>query len=256
MKNNILKLTLALLVVFSYTSCEEDLIVFDADGGQSSLSLSTDSQTIEFCEGSEDIVVESTIRTSADRTFNLMLNADLTTADPSEYSISSTSVTIPAGEFVGSTTVTIDFTAIPDGASRILAYDLVIPDGSVLNTRGTTQIAYSSACTENEVKFDFVFDNYPEETAWQLYDADSGDFIDGDTGFGNYDDFETLSVTLCIPDGNYDFVVFDQFGDGICCAYGNGTINGNLIACDGNTSLFDQIDEFGGQIVRSFSVGN
>ncbi|MCD2260065.1 hypothetical protein [Psychroserpens luteolus] len=255
MKNNILKLTLALLVVFSYTSCEEDLVIYDADGGQTGLSFARASQTIEFCAGSGTVTVESTTRTNADRTISINVNSDLTSAMAGEYTVAN-SVTIPAGEFVGSTPIDVDFSAIPEGSSRVLALDVVAPDGTVINTRGTTQISFSSACTLNEVKFDFVFDNYPEETAWQLYDADSGDFIDGDTGFGNYDDLETFSVTLCIPDGNYDFVVFDQFGDGICCAYGNGSINGNLIACDGNSSLFDQIDEFGGQIVRSFSVGN
>ena len=255
MKNNILKLTLALFVAFTYTSCEEDLIVYDVDGGQTGLSFARGAQTIEFCAGSGTVTVESTTRSSSDRTITVNINSELTTAMSAEYTVAN-SVTIPAGEFIGTTVVDVDFSAIPEGESRVLALDLVAPDGSVINTRGTTQLSFSSACTLNEVKFDFIFDNYPEETAWQLFDADSGDFIDGDTGFGNYDDLETFSVTLCIPDGNYDFVVFDQFQDGICCAYGNGSINGNLIACDGNTALFDQIDSFGANIVRSFSVGN
>ena len=255
MKNNILKIALALFVTVTYTSCEQDLITFDADNGQTAYSFARASQTIEFCNPSSTITVESTTASSSDRTVTLMINSDLTTADASEYTVMPT-VTIPAGEHLGTTSISVDFTAIPDGESRVLAFDIVNPEGTVINTRGTTAISYSSACTENEVKFDFVFDDYPEETAWQLYDADSGAFIDGDTGFGNYAGQETFAVTLCIPDGNYQFVVFDQFGDGICCAYGNGSIVGNQVACDGNVSLFDEIGAFGGQIVRNFSVGN
>lgn len=255
MKNNILKIALALFVTVMYTSCEQDLIVFDADNGQTAYSFDRTSQTIGVCNPTSTITLESTTASSSDRTVTLMLNSDLTTADASEYSVNP-SVTIPAGAFVGSTDVTIDFAAIPTGESRVLAYDIVAPAGTVINTRGTTEVAFSSACTENEVVFDFVFDNYPEETAWQLYDADTGAFLDGDTGFGNYAGQESLNVTLCIPDGNYQLVIFDQFGDGICCAYGNGSINGNVNTCDGSLQLFDPISEFGGQVVRDFSVGN
>ena len=255
MKNNILKIVLALFVTITYTSCEQDPIVFDADNGQTGLSFASASQTVDFCVGSSTVTVESTTRSGSDRTYTISVNAAGTTAMANEYSVAS-SVTIPAGEFVGTTTFTPDFAAIPEGEARVVALDLIASDGAVINTRGTTAINFSSACTLNEVNFNFIFDNYPEETAWQLYDADTGAFIDGDTGFGNYAGQDNLSVTLCIPSGNYDFVVFDQFGDGICCAYGNGAIDGTLVSCDGNSSLFDTIDVFGGQITRSFSVGN
>ena len=33
---------------------------------------------------------------------------------------------------------------------------------------------------------------------------------------------ETFVDTLCMPDGCYDFAIYDAYGDGICCAYGNG----------------------------------
>lgn len=29
-------------------------------------------------------------------------------------------------------------------------------------------------------------------------------------------------IAVCVPDGCHELVVFDSFGDGMCCAYGNG----------------------------------
>ena len=31
------------------------------------------------------------------------------------------------------------------------------------------------------------------------------------------------SGNACLPDGCYDFVIYDSYGDGICCSYGIGS---------------------------------
>mgnify|MGYP000577888267 CR=1 FL=1 len=36
-------------------------------------------------------------------------------------------------------------------------------------------------------------------------------------------DGSTVNETYCLPDGCYDFVITDAYGDGICCSYGNGS---------------------------------
>ncbi|WP_452598134.1 M43 family zinc metalloprotease [Pontimicrobium sp. MEBiC01747] len=80
----------------------------------------------------------------------------------------------------------------------------------------------STACTDNEVNVTITLDNYPEETAWSIVNASGTTVASGSYSSANPDG-STVSETLCLPDGCYDFIITDSYGDGICCAYGNGS---------------------------------
>lgn len=225
--------------------------MFDVDNGQTALSFAKSSQTIGSCDPTGTITVESTTKSSSDRTYNLALNS-ATTADPSEYSISSTSITIPAGEFVGSTTVTIDFTQIPEGASRSLVYDIVPGAGDVINTRGTTSIGYESVCVLNEVVIGYFADAYPEENSINFINLDTNEvFID----FGAGDLTGSQNFVFCLPAGNYQLTVGDPgWGDGFAAGAG---VTGTLVECSGNSSLFPNIVgdiDIGAPVVRTFTL--
>ena len=79
-----------------------------------------------------------------------------------------------------------------------------------------------------------VLDNYPAEFSWTLTDA-SGALVasEGYSGLTG-----TVETTYCLPDGCYDLTVNDTFGDGICCAWGDGsytlTVNGSTVAAGGD----------------------
>jgi len=94
-----------------------------------------------------------------------------------------------------------------------------------------------SGCNDNEVVVTINLDNYPEETSWQI--TNSGGVIVALGGtYGSQPDGSTVQVTECLPDGCYDFTIFDSYGDGICCAYGNGsytlTSGGSTLASGGS----------------------
>lgn len=74
------------------------------------------------------------------------------------------------------------------------------------------------SCTDTEVTLTLVTDNYGSETSWSL-SGPSGVVASG-SGYGNN---QTTTETFCLPDGCYDFTINDSYGDGICCAYGNGS---------------------------------
>lgn len=253
---NIFKYLLISILAISLASCEEDLITYTGGGDAPAISFDSESYNVGVCEPTIPITVEVTKASNEDRTINFSIDSEFTTALDEEYSVN-TSVTIPAGEFVGSTDITVDFAAIPDGASRELVLDLNIPENFTLNTRGTATVAFSSACTLNEVIFDFVFDDYPEEFVWQLYDA-GGNFLAGDSAFGNYADLDSFTTTLCLEDGDYILRLLDGYGDGFCCAFGNGSADIILASCEGQTNLVDTItEEFGGQeLLVPFTLGN
>lgn len=85
------------------------------------------------------------------------------------------------------------------------------------------------ACTENLVTVTILTDNYPGETAWTLTDASGATVLSG----GGYTDRNTsYTEEGCLPDGCYTFTITDSYGDGICCAYGNGAYTINLNGTD------------------------
>ncbi|GJM31063.1 MAG: hypothetical protein DHS20C18_00640 [Saprospiraceae bacterium] len=77
-----------------------------------------------------------------------------------------------------------------------------------------------SGCTD--VTVSITLDNYPEETSWEIRNAGNTLVASGGT-YGSQPDGSTVNITECLPDGCYDFTIFDAYSDGICCAYGNGS---------------------------------
>ncbi len=96
--------------------------------------------------------------------------------------------------------------------------------GSGNNTGG------GNTCSNNEVTLELRLDNYPSETTWRLVN-EAGQTVESG---GNYSTAGSkVTKTLCLPDGCYDFIINDSYGDGICCSYGNGSYK--LTDSDGNT---------------------
>lgn len=93
------------------------------------------------------------------------------------------------------------------------------------------------SCTQNQVIFKLLLDGYPMETTWRLKNA-SGAIVEQG---GPYTKGTTTQIrdTFCLPNGCYTFEMLDEYGDGICCAYGNGaysltTASGQTIKSGGN----------------------
>ncbi len=76
-------------------------------------------------------------------------------------------------------------------------------------------------CTDNEVNLTIELDNYPGETTWEITDANGAVLESGGPYYGQTN--QTVSEDFCLPDGCYSFTIFDSYGDGICCSYGNGS---------------------------------
>ena len=68
----------------------------------------------------------------------------------------------------------------------------------------------------SKVDIVIVSDNYPQETSWTLhsYDGDLSLIAGG-----------SESESLELEPGHYTFQVFDSYGDGMCCQYGNGNFS-------------------------------
>ena len=95
-----------------------------------------------------------------------------------------------------------------------------------------------SACTENEVTLSLVLDNYPEETSWRILGA-SGQQLHAGGPYDKNSRGSQITETFCLSDDCISFEINDSYGDGICCAYGQGSYqlvdaDGNNIASGGN----------------------
>ena len=65
----------------------------------------------------------------------------------------------------------------------------------------------------------FLTDNYPGETTWSVVDLDGNVIAQG----GPYAEIGTEYIEqICIDPGCYTVTINDSFGDGMCCAYGEG----------------------------------
>lgn len=76
-------------------------------------------------------------------------------------------------------------------------------------------------CSDNQVKLALTFDNYPEETSWQIRDAADAVVASG-SSYDNEEGESTMEILSCLTDGCYTFEIFDVWSDGICCSWGQG----------------------------------
>ncbi|WP_296619211.1 endonuclease [Marivirga sp.] len=102
---------------------------------------------------------------------------------------------------------------------------------------------------ETTLNLSLTFDNYPEETTWEIVEGST--VIASGGPYGNYSDGSTIDVSITVPEGCYDFNIYDSYGDGICCSYGNGS----YVLSEGN-NVFASGGSFGSGESTSFCVGS
>lgn len=95
---------------------------------------------------------------------------------------------------------------------------------------------------QSQVQISILTDNYGDETTWTLTGPGGAPVYGSGGPYGNN---QTYTPTVCVPNGPVIvFTIFDAYGDGICCQYGNGnytvTVNGNQVASGGNFTTQEQ----------------
>ncbi|MCB0560802.1 MAG: T9SS type A sorting domain-containing protein [Phaeodactylibacter sp.] len=109
----------------------------------------------------------------------------------------------------------------------------------------------SGGCQDNGVTLTVTLDNYPEETSWEIRDAGNNVVASGGT-YGSQPDGATVIENACLTDGCYDFIIYDAYGDGICCSYGNGSY---ALTSDANGSTLASGGSFGSSETTNFCFG-
>lgn len=95
-------------------------------------------------------------------------------------------------------------------------------------------------CTIGNVVITVKTDKYGRETAWKLLDEANKTVAQSKT----YGSDKEYIEKVCLPKGCYSFIITDEYGDGICCEYGNGsysvTLDGKEIAKGGDFQKSEQ----------------
>ncbi|KAA3635832.1 MAG: T9SS C-terminal target domain-containing protein [Bacteroidetes bacterium] len=102
-------------------------------------------------------------------------------------------------------------------------------------------------CSDNEIFITIVLDDYGSENTWDIKNgagtilAEGGPFPKASAGL-------IVRDTVCLPDGCYNFTMYDSYGDGMCCDYGSGSYavkdgNGNIFA-EGGAFLDSELTGF------------
>lgn len=97
-----------------------------------------------------------------------------------------------------------------------------------------TQAPVQPSCIAIEVSI--TLDNYPRDTSWNIVDS-TGEVV---AKSPTYDDSMVGSTeieSLCLLADSYSFYIYDDYEDGICCEWGNGsytlTSDGEILVAGG-----------------------
>ena len=134
-------------------------------------------------------------------------------------------------------------------------------DDSFINNSGSTTTNLDS--DYDTITLTINADNYPQETSWKLLDEANEIISTGSLE----NDVEFYSEDICVDYTScFTLYVYDSYGDGICCGYGEGNFQvfdsfGNTIVInDGEFDNFTQevfcLDESGCEITAEVSVLN
>ncbi len=143
---------------------------------------------------------------------------------------------------------------------------------------------------QTQVTVSILTDNYGNETSWTLTGPGGAPVYGSGSGYGNN---QTINQNICVPNGQVIiFTIFDAYGDGICCQYGNGsytisaggatvasggqfgtsettyfqtgpqaaldlaalTITTPNVVAQGNTNITGQLRNFGSSAVNNFTL--
>ena len=148
--------------------------------------------------------------------------------------------------------VTVSDNTGQSGSVSFTVYDC---DNEVLGCTDPTAQNFNPAATLDngtctypcsDVTVTILTDNYPGETTWTVTNGSGTTVMSG----GPYSTTgTTFNETACLEVGCYTLNVFDSYGDGICCAFGNGSYTVNVDGVDILTG-----GEFGTSITENFCV--
>ncbi|MDB4126422.1 zinc metalloprotease [Flavobacteriales bacterium] len=138
-----------------------------------------------------------------------------------------------------------------DGSCTFPVYGCTDPIATNFDPLAT--IDDGSCCYGDQLVITITTDNYPVETSWQL--VNQSGTVAQSISAGDLTQANTSSTWSICPSSLdcYDFTIYDVYGDGICCSWGNGsytlTYNGVVVSSGGSFAASETTSSIGSCIV-------
>jgi PKD repeat protein len=117
------------------------------------------------------------------------------------------------------TTVNLPTQAYTAGLHTV-TFAVTMANGSTDPNANNDQVSVSfTIVLGSEAQVVLTTDQYGEETSWDIADA-NGNVVASGSGYGASADY---TIPACLADGCYTFTIYDSYGDGMCCEFGNGS---------------------------------
>lgn len=146
---------------------------------------------------------------------------------------------------------TVTYTALSTNTISV-----TIPaDDNAANNSGTVAFSKAAEATKTNIKVKITLDQYGSETAWDIKNS-AGTVVAQSPIYVDYSAagaYAQADIDLILPNDCYVFSISDQYGDGMCCSYGNG---GYEIQSDGVLIPGMTGGSFGAEEWQSFGVND
>jgi hypothetical protein len=130
-------------------------------------------------------------------------------------------------------------------------------DASAANNNANVTVGTAASAVSQYVTVNITTDYYASETSWAIKNGAGATVAQGG---GNWQDLggtqagQTVQAPVLVtlnPSECYTFEIYDAYGDGICCAYGDGAFS----LVDANGTTFASGGEFASVDTRAFKTG-
>jgi hypothetical protein len=199
------KYLILILALAFVVSCEEDVLIFDVDNGQTLAKFTASSGLLGTpADGATyQVDVQVTTKTDSDRTISIAVDPS-STATSDQYAISD--LVIPAGTYSGTVTITSNFEALPEEGSTTLILNLTDVSGSndIVFANSTLTLTLFRECPI--LGGDWVIemsDSFGD--GWQTTGPDGGPGLSITLSTG-----EVFEVGLCTPYEANTYVCTDE----------------------------------------------
>lgn len=120
-----------------------------------------------------------------------------------------------------STTINLPAVNVASGSHTFNAYTSN-PNNTTDGNSGNDAASSSFTSGTNPVTLTIVLDNYGSETTWEVRNG-SNQVVANGGPYSNNQNGVVVTSNFCLADGCFDFIIYDSYGDGICCGYGQGS---------------------------------
>lgn len=147
-------------------------------------------------------------------------------------------------------TIPLPQMTLASGANQFVAYTGGFNGQADQNTANdTAQVNFQSITNPIYVSLSITIDDYGSETTWEVVNA-GGEVVHAGGPYTDNNDGQQFQYDLCLADGCYDFIVYDSYGDGMCCQFGNGGFQ----LSDGGSTIYASGGAFTSQTSTNFCV--